>query len=73
MTEIWQPHYSITPQLVRWLMEVESARVVVDQTIFSPAIEAEMRQQARIRATHYSIRIEGNRLTLEQAEQVIQQ
>ncbi len=73
MTEIWQPHYFITPQLARWLMEVESARVVVDQTVFSPVIEAEMRQRARIRATHYSTRIEGNRLTLEQAEQVIQQ
>ncbi len=73
MTDLWQPHYSITPHLARWLMEIEAARVVVDQAIFSPTIEAELRQRARIRATHYSTRIEGNRLTLEQAEQVIQQ
>lgn len=72
MTEIWQPHYSITSQLARWLMEIESARVMVEHTPLPPGVEAELRQRARIRATHYSTRIEGNRLTLEQSEQVIQ-
>ncbi len=73
MTETWQPQYAITPQLAGWLMEIELARVVVEHTLLPPAVEAELRQQARIRATHYSTRIEGNRLTLEQAGQVIQQ
>ena len=73
MTESWQPQYAITPQLAGWLMEIASARVVVELTLLPPAVEAELRQQARIRATHYSTRIEGNRLTLEQAGQVIQQ
>ena len=69
----WQPKYNITSQLARWLMEIESVRVIVAHTPLSPAVEAELRQRARIRATHYSTRIEGNRLTLEQAEQVIQE
>jgi Fic family protein len=73
MNEPWQPKYSITSQLARWLMEIESAQVIVEHTPLSPAIEAELRQRARIRATHHSTRIEGNRLTLEQAEQVIQE
>src|SRR5689334_235616 len=73
MTEIWQPKYNITPPLARRLMEIESARSVVEHTPLPPAVEAELRQRARIRATHYSTRIEGNRLTLEQAEQVIQE
>ena len=73
MSEPWQPQYSITPQLARWLMEIESARAIVEYNPLPPAIEAQLRQQARIRATHYSTRIEGNRLTLEQAEQVIQE
>ena len=73
MTEIWQPLFNIAPQLARWLMEIESARVVVEHTPLSPDVETELRQRARIRATHFSTRIEGNRLTLEQAEQVIQQ
>ena len=54
-------------------MEIESARASVEHTPLSPAIEAELRQRARIRATHYSTRIEGNRPTLEEAAQVIQE
>jgi len=73
MNKPWQPKYSITSQLARWLMEIESARAIVEHTPLPPAVEAELRQRARIRATHYSTRIEGNRLTLEQAEQVIQE
>lgn len=54
-------------------MKIESARAVVEHIPLPPAVEAELRQRARIRATHYSTRIEGNRLTLAQAEQVIQE
>ncbi len=73
MSTPWHPKYSITSQLANWLMEIESARAIVEHTPLPLAVEAELRQRARIRATHYSTRIEGNRLTLEQAEQVIQQ
>ncbi len=72
MNESWRPQYRITPQLARWLMEIEAARTVMAHTPLSPAAEAELRQRMRIRATHYSTQIEGNRLTLEQAERVIQ-
>ena len=71
MNGIWQPKYSISPELAHRLMEIESARSAVEHITLPPAIEAELRQRARIRATHYSTRIEGNRLTLEEAEQVI--
>jgi Fic family protein len=72
MPDTWNPIYQITPQIASWLMQIEAARAAVQHTPFSAAIEAELRNRARIRATHYSTRIEGNRLTLEQAEQVIQ-
>jgi len=44
---------------------------VVETAGLPPAAIAELSRQARIRATHYSTRIEGNRLTLEEAEEVI--
>ncbi|MGC1375800.1 MAG: Fic family protein, partial [Anaerolineales bacterium] len=66
------PKYSISAAMARRLMEIEAARAAVAHTPLPAAVEAELRQRARIRATHYSTRIEGNRLTLEQAEQVIQ-
>ncbi|MEK6527755.1 MAG: Fic family protein [Nitrospirota bacterium] len=69
---IWKPVYSISPAIARALMEIEAAKAVVESTPLSPAIEAELRHKARVRSTHYSTRIEGNRLTLKEAEQVIE-
>ena len=68
----WQPRYTLTPVIARHLMEIEAARAVVEHTPLPPAVEAELRHRARVRSTHYSTRIEGNRLTLVEAEQVIE-
>ena len=67
----WTPKYSITPAIVRRLMQIEAARALVDHTPLSPAAEAELRARARVRAAHFSTFIEGNRLTLEEAQRVI--
>ena len=67
----WKPAYTITPKVARLLMEIEAARTEVEHTPLPPTVEAELRRQARVRATHYSTRIEGNRLTLAEAEKVI--
>lgn len=68
---IWKPSYAINADIARALMEIEAAKAVVETTPLSPAVEAELRHNARVRSTHYSTRIEGNRLTLKEAEQVI--
>ncbi len=74
MTEsrkIWQPRYTITPDMARWLMQIEGARAVVDRMSLTPAVASELRRRARTRSTHFSTRIEGNRLTLAEAEEAI--
>jgi len=68
---IWNPTYTITPTIAQRLMAIEAAKAVVEHTPLPPTIEAELRRRARIRSTHYSTRIEGNRLTLEETEQAI--
>lgn len=68
---IWNPRYTLTSAIARGLMEIEAARAVVENTHLPPAVEAELRQRARVRSTHFSTRIEGNRLTLDEAQQVI--
>jgi len=68
---MWKPKYTITTSIAGDLTRIEAARVVVETAGLPPAVLAELSRQARIRATHYSTRIEGNRLTLEEAEQVI--
>jgi Fic family protein len=67
----WQPRYTLTPAIARQLMEIEAARAVVEQVALPPVVESELRRLARVRSTHYSTRIEGNRLTLAEAEQVV--
>lgn len=69
---LWKPLYSINPAIARALMEIEAARAVVENTPLTPAIEAELRHKARVRSTHYSTRIEGNKLTLKEAQEVIE-
>ncbi|MFH1454096.1 MAG: Fic family protein [Armatimonadota bacterium] len=69
---IWKPIYSINSNIARSLMEIEAARAAVENIPLSPAAEAELRHKARIRFTHYSTRIEGNRLTLKEAQDIIE-
>ena len=69
----WQPRYTITSAIAARLMEIEAARVAVEHTPLAPAAEAELRRQVRLRSTHYSTRIEGNRLTLAEAAEAIEQ
>jgi|GEM_PF-1987527 len=69
MTETtWNPRYAITPAIARSPMEIEAARAEVDQKPLPLNAEAELRRRARLRSTHYSTRIEENRLTLAEAE-----
>ncbi len=69
---VWKPTYVMNPAIVQKLMEIEAARAIVENTPLSPAVEAELRYKARLRSTHYSTRIEGNRLTLKEAQDVIE-
>ena len=72
-TPIWQPNYTITPATASGLMEIEAARAVVAQVPLPVAVQAELRRRARVRSTHYSTQIEGNRLTLKEAQEVIEE
>lgn len=65
------PKYVLTPAIARGLMQIEAVRALVDHTPITPAAEAELRARARVRSAHFSTFIEGNRLTLEEAKQVI--
>lgn len=69
---IWQPKYTITSTIATSLMEIEAVRTVIENTPLPLVVEAELRHKSRIKSTHYSTRIEGNRLTLKEAKAVIE-
>ena len=66
-------NFSFNASIVRYLQTIERVRQAIRLTILPPVVAEQMRQQAHIRSTHYSTRIEGNRLTLKETEQVIRQ
>jgi Fic family protein len=63
--------FSFTPEIVRALQSIERARAEVTLTVLPPAVAEGLRLRARVKSTHFSTRIEGNRLTLAEAEQVV--
>ncbi len=65
--------FIFTQTIVRNLQTIERAREGLRHILLPPVSAAHLRNQAQLRATHYSTRIEGNRLTLKETEQVIQQ
>lgn len=67
----WHPKYTVTPKIARNLMDIEAARVVVESTSLPPVVAADLSRRSRLRSTHYSTRIEGNRLTLQEAAEVV--
>jgi Fic family protein len=69
--EAWQPRFTLTHSIVGRLTQIEAARVVVEDAPLPTQVLSELSRQARVRATHFSTRIEGNRLTLKETEQVI--
>jgi len=68
----WQPRYALTTRIVNGLMRIQSAKTAVEHTMIPTLAASELRRRARIRSTHFSTWIEGNRLTLAEAEQVIE-
>lgn len=67
----WQPRWSYNDRVVQALTEIAGASAAVEQHAWSPVVEEEIRFRARLRSTHFSTRIEGNRLTLAEAEEVV--
>ncbi len=65
--------FSFTSAIVRYLQSIERFRETVRLTVLPPLVAEQLRIQAHIRSTHFSTRIEGNRLTLKETEEVIQQ
>ncbi len=65
--------FALTPEILQSLQIIEAARTAVGMTPLPPTLAEQLRQQARLRSTHFSTRIEGNRLTLAETARVIQE
>lgn len=64
----FNPKYTITEKILNNLTAIALAREIIEQSHLVPKWEASLRRQAKLRNTHSSTAIEGNKLTLEQVE-----
>ena len=67
----WDPQYSITDKIASDLITIEKIRVQVENAQIPLSSLSRIRESARIRSTHFSTQIEGNRLTLQEARDVV--
>jgi Fic family protein len=65
--------FQFSPEIVRYIQIIERVNETIHYTVIPPVQAEILRMQAQIRSTHYSTRIEGNRLTLKETEQVVRQ
>lgn len=64
----WTPQYTITKDILADLTKIEIAKSSFDSVPLSPVLLSSLHKTAKLTQTHYSTRIEGNRLTLKQVE-----
>ncbi|MBU9888389.1 MAG: Fic family protein [Candidatus Omnitrophica bacterium] len=67
----YNPLYRTTPLIIKCLGKIEAAREIVESLDLPLSLEQEFRQNASVSMSHYSTKIEGNRLTLKQSKELI--
>jgi len=68
---VFEPKFSITQEILKSVGVIEAAREVIERAVLVPKYEAEFRKEALVRTVHYGTKLEGNDLSLAQAEKVV--
>jgi len=68
---MYEPRYIITHDILKNIGRIEAAREMVENAALVPAWEAKFREEAISRTVHHGTHIEGNALSLEQAEKLV--
>jgi hypothetical protein len=68
---MFNPKYTITNKIAQALLRIEAVKEQVRGLRINPTLIKSLRESARLRSTHFSTKIEGNRLTEVEVEQVL--
>lgn len=69
---MYQPKYTISNAILRNVSLIEAAREVVENAAIVPHWEAQFRKDAVVRTVHYGTHLEGNPLSKEQVERIVE-
>ncbi len=65
------PEFNYTHSIVRNLMDIEGAKEVIENSVILPIWQSRQQKEALIRQAHYTTRIEGTQLTIDQVRDLI--
>lgn len=68
---MFTPNFRITNNLLKYIGRIEACKEVIANAPLVPAWEAKFRNEARVRTIHHGTHLEGNDLTREEAELLI--
>jgi Fic family protein len=68
---MYQPNFSITNKILKYMGVIEAAKEVIENAPLVPAWEARFREDALVRTVHHGTHIEGNELTISEAERLL--
>ena len=71
MTTNNHPKFHVTPATIKLLGKIEAAKDIVEELDIPLSLEQAFRKEASVKMSHYSTKIEGNRLTLRQAKKLL--
>src|SRR3972149_2969006 len=67
----FKPNFVITPSIATLLIRIEAIKHIVENLPITHATLSHLKEEARLASTHYSTKIEGNRLNQEEVKEVI--
>lgn len=68
---MYEPKYTITNKILKTIGLIEAAKEVIENSPLVPAWESKFREDAVARTVHHGTHIEGNDLSLTEAEKVL--
>ncbi len=69
---MYAPRYTITNPILKNIGTIEACKEVVENAPLIPAYEKKFKEEALVRTVHHGTHIEGNDLSLEQAQKIIE-
>ena len=69
---MFSPLFTINNKILKNIGAIEAAKAVIDEAPLIPAYEKQFQQEAVIRTVHFGTRIEGNDLTYQEVQKLVE-
>lgn len=68
---MFSPKYTITNAILKYITQIETAKEIIENSPLVPYWERQFREETALRQVHHSTKLEGNMLSLDEVEKVL--